>query len=131
MIRPQLLCTFSNFEDYESDIEKIREFYTIVFNKVFILQNMSDKYELLLTYNIEPLSGAGFLPRTISVHRKKESNTIYTINALNEVIKSLNDGQENPNYRIKWDDFRNCIILTDEEDGYKKIPTKLFDIFDL
>ena len=114
MIRPQLLCTFSNFEDYESDIEKIREFYTIVFNKIFILQNMS-----------------GFLPRTISVHRKKESNTIYTINALNEVIKSLNDGQENPNYRIKWDDFRNCIILTDEEDGYKKIPTKLFDIFDL
>jgi hypothetical protein len=128
MTKPHLLCTFSNFENYEADLEEIRNFYTIVFDKIFILQNMDDKYELLLTYNIEPMSGGGFLPRTISVHRKKETNTIYTINALNEVVKSLNNGEEDPTFEIDWREFRNSLILTDDEEGYKVISTKLFDI---
>jgi hypothetical protein len=33
------------------------------------------------------------LENTILLHRKKESNTLYTINALNDLICSLNEGQ--------------------------------------
>jgi hypothetical protein len=59
------------------------------------------------------------------VHRKKQSNTIYTINALNEVVKSKTGGQLDTTFIIDWDEFKNC-ILTTSQSGYKKIPTKVF-----
>ena len=64
------------------------------------------------------------------VHRKKESNTIYTINALNRLIKELNGGKEDKSYQVNWNDYRNSIILTDGE-GYKTMATKLFRIVDV
>lgn len=64
------------------------------------------------------------------VHRKKESNTIYTINALNRLIKELNGGKEDKTYQITWEDYRNSMILTDD-DGYKIMGTKLFRIVDV
>jgi hypothetical protein len=62
------------------------------------------------------------------VHRKKQSNTIYTINALNEVIKSKTGGMLDNEYMIDWDEYKNC-ILTTSNSGYKKIPTKVFKSF--
>ena len=44
----------------------------------------------MLTYNIDSPTDILQLPNTILVHRKKQTNTLYTINALNEVIKYLN-----------------------------------------
>ena len=84
--------------------------------------------ELFVTYNIDttlqperPLSG------TILIHRKKESNTLYTINALNELIKEENGGKLDKNYALEWDKFRNCIILTNPI-GTKRIQTRVFEI---
>jgi hypothetical protein len=37
---------------------------------------------------------------TILVHRKKETNTLYTINALNELIKKLNGGVVDIAYKV-------------------------------
>jgi len=64
------------------------------------------------------------------VHRKKESNTIYTINALNRLIKELNGGVEDKSYQVDWNEYRNSIILT-AGDGYKTMKTKLFRIVDV
>jgi hypothetical protein len=57
--------------------------------------------------------------------RKKQSNTIYTINALNEVVKSKTGGMLDNTYQLEWDEYKNCIITT-SPNGYKKIPTKVF-----
>tara|TARA_R110001632_G_scaffold213706_1_gene340119 strand:+ start:761 stop:961 length:201 start_codon:yes stop_codon:yes gene_type:complete len=64
------------------------------------------------------------------VHRKKESNTIYTINALNRLIGDLNGGKEDKRYQVNWNDYRNSVILTEGE-GYKIMTTKLFRIVDV
>jgi hypothetical protein len=64
------------------------------------------------------------------VHRKKESNTLYTINALNTLIKELNDGYLDPNYRVDWNDYRNCILLT-RGNELKRINTRLHKIVEL
>ena len=64
------------------------------------------------------------------VHRKKESNTMYTINALNKLIESLNGGTLDKSYQIEWGDYRNSMILTDG-DGYKIMKTNLFRIIDV
>ena len=78
----KLFATFSKKEDIEKTIEVIANRYTILFNKIFILES-KDSDELICTYNIDPgnLSTTTVLPNTILLHRKKESNTLYTINA--------------------------------------------------
>jgi hypothetical protein len=63
-------------------------------------------------------------------HRKKESNTLYTINALNRLIESLNGGRLDKAYQIDWNDYRNSMILT-EDSGFKIMKTNLFRIVDV
>jgi hypothetical protein len=63
-------------------------------------------------------------------HRKKETNTLYTINALNRLIIKLNKGYLDKSYEIDWNEYRNSMILTDG-DGYKVMKTKLFRIIDV
>jgi hypothetical protein len=70
------------------------------------------------------------LPNTILLHRKKESNTLYTINALNALIKSLNNGILDTNYRIMWLDYKNSILLIQNND-LNIIQTKIHKIINL
>ena len=55
---------------------------------------------------------------------------MYTINALNSLIKSLNGGVEDRNYKVDWENYRNSLILTDGH-GYKIMSTTLFRIIDV
>lgn len=82
---------------------------------------------MVISYNIIPNNERKFLGSTILAHRKKESNTIYTINALNRLIVDLNGGVEDKTYKINWEDYKNSMILTDGE-GYKILKTSLFRI---
>lgn len=128
----QLLCTFSTIKDYTDDISKISNFYEVMFGKVYVLQNKDNLDKLMLTYNIKPSSfnENGFYTNTISVHRKKDTNTIYTINSLNSLIKDLNHGILDHNFSINWGHYQNTILLTDAS-SYKTIPTKLYRIISI
>ena len=93
-MKTQLLCTFTTKNNIDNTINKIKESYTIAFNKIYVLQNEDSVKELICTYNVESNDSVDYnlVTNTISLHRKKHSNTLYTINALNEVIKNLNNG---------------------------------------
>tara|TARA_Y100001934_G_C12030079_1_gene620959 strand:- start:166 stop:564 length:399 start_codon:yes stop_codon:yes gene_type:complete len=132
-MRTQLLCTFSNIEKYVDVVTDLDGFYDIVYGKIYALQNCDDLDEILLTYNInaDTLNKSTYYTDTISVHRKKDYNTIYTINSLNSLIKTLNNGVADSNFVVDWDDYKNSILLTDSSVGYKKIPTKLFKILNV
>ena len=69
---------------------------------------------------------------TVSLHRKKDTNTLYTLNALNVLVKMQNNGQLNSQFMVDWSDYKNCIVLTkhetDKEIEIKKIDTKLIKI---
>jgi hypothetical protein len=92
----KLFCTFTSKEDLESTIDNIKDQYTILFNKIFVLYIESTN-EYVCTYNVDSFNMSNtILPQTILLHRKKESNTLYTINALNDLIKELNDGVADP-----------------------------------
>ena len=93
-MRTQLLATFTTKDDIEDAVHNIKNAYTIAFDKIYVLQNENQTDELICTYNVDLDKGADFndVKNTISLHRKKHSNTLYTINALNEVISSLNNG---------------------------------------
>ena len=91
-----------------------------------------DTEELILTYNIDVINTASknALANTILLHRKKESNTLYTINALNALICELNRGILDTTFRINWPDFRNTILLT-QDGGLRKIHTKIHQIVEI
>lgn len=129
-MKSQLLCTFSNKHDYEKDLIQIVSTYEILFDKVYILQNEDNKFQLYLTYNIDSATRKEFLPKTISVHRKKHTNTLYTINALNELVMSETGGKLDDNHEIDWESYYNCIILTGVDD-VRIINTKLFKIIEV
>jgi hypothetical protein len=92
----------------------------------YLFYHHLDEDKVIVTYNIDYSNFYEniHIPNTILVHRKKQTNTLYTINALNEVIKYLNDGVLNISYKIPWENYRNCLLLT-KELGFKKIRTKL------
>ena len=129
-MQTQLLCTFTTRESLQETLQKIRETYTIVYNFIYVLQNKSDLDELFVTFNIDTTKKPEkSLPNTILVHRKKQSNTLYTINALNELIKEENNGILDKKCMIDWNKFKNSIIVTNTE-GTKKIPTRIFKIIE-
>lgn len=127
----QLLCLFTTKEEINIAQDFILKNYTLTNPNVFILENKLKAEEAFITFNVE--KGSAPIPsqwKTILVHRKKQSNTIYTINALNEVVKSKTGGILDNSYMIDWEEFRNCIITTSNM-GYKKIPTKVFKNFNI
>eukprot|EP01052_Picozoa_sp_SAG31_P082805 SAG31_NODE_42899_length_269_cov_0.917647_1_plen_78_part_10 len=68
--------------------------------------------EYVITYNVDQGNVDTIPENTILVHRKKDTNTLYTINALNTLIKSLNGGVVDPKFRVDWKHYRNCVLLT-------------------
>ena len=127
----RLYCTFVESNDVKEKSEKIQSSYKVLFNKIFVLESL-DEDKIMLTYNVDlGNSNSEFaIGNTILVHRKKQTNTLYTINALNELIKSLNNGVLDKSYSVNWDDYRNCILLVQAE-GYKRINTKIKEIIEL
>lgn len=128
-MRTKLLCTFTDIHNYDFEIKSVINYYSIVYNKIFILQDVDNLNSLMLTYNIneDSFEPSNFYKNTISVHRKKDSNTLYTINSLNSLIKKLNNGIIDNNFVVDWNLYKNKILLVDG-DSYKEISTRLFNI---
>ena len=86
--------------------------------------------EYVLTYNVDQGNVTSIPENTILVHRKKETNTLYTINALNELIKSLNGVVVDTKFPINWQHYKNCILLT-QHNELKQLNTKIHKIIEV
>ena len=127
----KLFCTFTAPEELDNTLNTLTTKYTILYSKIFVLESLSTE-EYVCTYNIDTfnMEQQSVLPNTILLHRKKESNTLYTINALNALIKSLNNGELDTNFRINWIDYKNSILLIQNND-LNIIKTKIHRIINL
>ena len=125
----KLFCTFATEDTIDSVLKEVQERYKIIYNKIFVLYAKSQD-EYICTYNVDFGNVGTFLDNTILVHRKKESNTLYTINALNELIKLLNGGVVDIRYRVNWQHYRNTILLT-QHNELKQLKTKIHQIIEL
>tara|TARA_R110000787_G_scaffold152154_1_gene265947 strand:- start:234 stop:626 length:393 start_codon:yes stop_codon:yes gene_type:complete len=127
----RLYCTFTTSDGVEEITDRIKNSYVILFDKLFVLESL-DGEKVMITYNVDMgnSSTSGIIDNTILVHRKKQTNTLYTINALNELIKSLNKGVVDKSFAINWNDYRNCILLIQAE-GFNRIDTKIKEIINL
>ena len=128
MREKQLLCTFSNNQDYSLLLSKIAAFYTILENKIFIFANVKNLKEYYITYNVDYTQNTvGKFPNTISIHRKKMFNTLYTLNGMNKLIADENNGVFDKTFQLNWELYRNSLILTTDI-GVKVVGLKFIDI---
>ena len=138
MIDTLLLATFCKSRDVKDIISLISDSFEIVGGKIFVLQDESDRHKKILTYNIvkEDIVFSDVIKNTISLHRKKETNTLYTLNALNEVVMDQNGGKLDPKFSVDWEPHRNTLLVTykDDETGeqnLRRIETRLINIVNL
>jgi len=131
-MRTQLLCTFTTQFNLEQTIMDITKHFKIIFEKIYVLQNENKPKELICTYNIDKSDDVDFnaVKNTISLHRKKITNTLYTINALNELIMDINNGILDTSYQVPWDIYKNMILISNKE-GLSKIPTRILKIINI
>lgn len=125
----QLLCTFCAKKDIDIIVGQIKKVYKLAFNSVYVLDNVNDDAQAILTYNIDlAVTPASTPPEsTISVHRKKQTNTIYTINAINKLIEEKNGGVLDKSYKIDWSELQNTVLVT-AYGRLKKVNTKISTI---
>ena len=131
-MRTQLLCTFTNQKNLEQTTHDISKNFNVIFEKIYVLQNENKTNELICTYNVDQDEKINYndVKNTISLHRKKITNTLYTINALNELIMEINNGILDTSYQIPWDIYKNTILITNK-DGLSRIPTRILKIINL
>lgn len=122
-MRTQLLCTFAHRSDINIVTEYIQTNYMIPECRIFVFSNADVADNLYCTYNANETTRRG--QNTISIHRKKETNTLYTVNALNEVIRAVNNGVLDKTYQLDWTQYQNSFILTDDA-GFRVIDLLFF-----
>ncbi len=122
-MKTQLLCTFAHRSDINIVSEYIQHNYEIPERRIFVFSNAEVSDNLFCTYNANETARRG--QNTISIHRKKETNTLYTVNALNEVIRTVNNGVLDKTYQLDWSVYQNSFILTDDT-GYRVIDLIFF-----
>ena len=126
-----LLATFIRTQNISDTIDTISRNFDVVGNKLFMLQDVSNKHKKIVTYNINKDRDTVF-----SEVINKETNTLYTLNALNEVVKEQNNGEANKNFSVDWELYKNSLLVTYKDDitgemYLKKINTRLLNIVNL
>ena len=129
LMNNRLFCTFTPINELDNLISGLTQKYDIMYNKMFVLHVKSND-EYVVTYNVDQGNINDIPDNTILVHRKKETNSLYTINALNELIKSLNGGVVDTRFAINWQHYKNCILLT-QHNEIKQLNTRIFKIIEL
>lgn len=127
-MKTQLVCTFARKHQVQETLDNIKENFSILNNKVFHFKSFETREDVILSYNVIMDSYKKFLPNSIMVHQKRETNTIYTINALNELIMNLNNGILDKKYPIEWERYKNCALLKNK-DGFRVVKIFLVTVY--
>jgi len=131
MGRSILLASFVDKSKLYEALDKISNTLKIEKDSIFIFINEEEGNEYILTYNLNSESAniqfTKIWENTISVHRKKHTNTLYSINAMNELIKSKNNGKLNQEFKITWEDYENCFLII-KNGKLKMVPIRLIKI---
>jgi hypothetical protein len=124
-----LFCTFVKKRELEETIDYIVSTYSILYKKLFIL-SITDRNDMAITYTPDTTEKVPLSEDTILVHRKKYTNTLYTINAMNLIIRGNNNGILDTNYQVNWENYQNTILLSNDEE-VNRLPTKIYKIISL
>ena len=122
----QLICLFTNEGTLDHTCSMIVKTYEVVYNRIFVL-SIKQSEELVCSFNVEKEKQFKQLPGAMLVHRKKETNTLYTINSLNALIRRENNGIADSKYSVDWTKYSNSLLVTSNND-LKVLQTDVYQI---
>jgi hypothetical protein len=108
----QLLCTFFDIKDKKRVVDEILQNYELLKENIYLVRTDDKRY--FFTYNVRKSEAlARKMKRTILIHRKQDTNTIFTINSLNELQRQINNGvlDKEDTDIINWDNYRDKMLL--------------------
>jgi len=129
----QLLLRFSSEENVYADVQLIMENMPLADGWLYILRNKLNPNNYYITFNVprSELATSLKLADVIVVHRKKDYNTIFTINALNQIQKQATGLDAiDARWPFPFDLYQNCILLYTDE-GIDIIPTKIIQAMEV
>lgn len=109
----KLLCTFCSQEDINLSVELIKKTYHLPHKKIFIFKNLSKHKGVILSYNVSEYNE--LIPNTIVINRNGKTNTLYTLNAMNEIIRR-EVGFFDSTYKLNWSNYSNKLLTTSSEE---------------
>jgi len=117
-------------EEILTEVENIANTFYLSNNMIFLLKLSDTPEKKIITYNAliekgKPLNTRLF---TMRVHRKKNTNTLYTINALNAAVAKDNNGETGKHLRLDWEQYRNSIMLLTGSE-LKTHPVEVLRVF--
>lgn len=110
-VNNRLYCTFVPVDKVQ---ETVQELKGCVRERIFVLDIEKDS-EVVITYSPVTEVSKEILNSTVLCHRHKLTSTLYTINALNLVIRKENGGVEDRNFKIDWDRYRNKMLVVQDK----------------
>lgn len=128
----QLICLFTTEESLDHTVGMIVKTYEVVYDRIFVL-SIEESKELVCSFNVGKGNGLYMkkqLPTAMLAHRKKETNTLYTINSLNALVKSKTNGQIDKEYSIDWSEYKNSMLVTSNGE-LKVLKTNVYQIINL
>ena len=118
----RLYCTFVKVDRLEETL-KLLEGKTE--GKIFIL-DIGKEREQVLTYNLLDKLPEELLETTVLCHRHRLTRTLYTINALNTIVRQ-ETGTKDKNYKVDWSRYKdNLLVVQDQK--LIQFKTKLINI---
>ncbi len=124
-----LLASFVHIDNVNTFIEYLSTQFDIEKDKVFGYKLISDDTQIVITFKIilkdgKQINLKDFFQNSVIIH--KRGNALYTINALNELIKTKIDGDigniDMKSVKIDWVEYQGKLILIDNQ------KLSLFDI---
>lgn len=132
-----LLCTFTNSNVYikAKTLTNIIKSFKLD-GEIFIFEDQNNSDRFIITYNVLKNEKYDFPKNTFQIHRNKATNTLYTLNALNELIKRDSEAENvsKEGYKVNWEKYKNSLIIMQKEskESEKKsltiIPLVLKDV---
>lgn len=122
-----LIAIFIKKNKILSELESLKNDFNIEYDKINIYSIDDNEEEYLATFKSYTKEYVSKIPNSSVMHVKNKC--IFSINALNRLIDSLNKDSNVPNneYPVNWDNYKNkLIILTNNQLNIKKL-TKIED----
>jgi hypothetical protein len=121
-MKSQLLCTFTFVDIVLTCVSAIHKTYEGKVDNLQCYTYVEIPKNVICVYNVDATERK--MRDTISINRKKETNSYYSINALNAIIKENNNGVLDKSFPIDWVSYTNTLLLSDNNGGCRIIKIK-------
>lgn len=123
-----LICTFVKKNNILCFIEQIKNEFHIQCDKIFVYNIENNEQEYLVTFKVNNhINLNGILKNSSIAHTKNKC--IFSINALNLLLKKIYPNQENiTSLEINWDEYKNKLLINAKNILHIENITKIDDL---